>query len=292
MLRLALLILLSYSFAAYSQDISGKWKGNYGKSFLSASINELVVDIELLDDSTVTGTSHLYYGGDKYEHYVINGHYHSVDSTIYFSEDEEIDVKLGMLASNVMGNYTMKLSVKDTLMRFEGKWKENGSGLMSMMATRVWLEKPIPKKTTIQETTVTTAAEIKDTITPLSKDTITKTNVPPIRILRVIEVDSTEQDSIRIEITDNARIDNDMISLYINDALVIHKQRISNTPLVVKTSVSKNNPQISIRMQAESYGSMPPCTARLSIITPKTSYAVDVESNYSTSGGISIVLKN
>ncbi|HEY9177577.1 MAG TPA: hypothetical protein VIN07_07800, partial [Flavipsychrobacter sp.] len=142
---------------ACCQDISGKWVGNYGKSLLSTDVNKLEVNIELYNDSLVKGTSHLQYGKDHYEYYVINGVYRKQDSTIYFSEDKEIEVDVGMLTTTVMGNYTLKLKVYDATMRFEGKWRENGDGLLAMMATKVWLE-----KVKWRDTLVTPAAEKAD----------------------------------------------------------------------------------------------------------------------------------
>lgn len=272
-------------YTAYGQELSGTWRGNYGKSLLSQSIEKLEVDIELYNDSLIKGSSHLYYSKDKYEHYEINGWFRMSDSTIYFSEDKEIAVKNSFLGTNVMGNYTMKLMANDTMMRLEGKWKENGNNLQ-MMATKVWLEKPIPRKRD-------TAKEVS-TIHKKHADTVAYKTAPverPVKIIKVIEIDSAEADSITIEITDNARIDNDMVSVFINDGLVLHKQTISRKPLVVHTTLTKTNPESVIRMKAESYGSMPPCTARMSIITPQTSYVADVESNYATNGAIIIRLR-
>lgn len=281
-----LLILCSI---VHGQDISGTWRGNYGKSLLSQSIEKLEVDIELYNDTLIKGSSHLYYSKDKYEHYEINGWFSTSDSTIYFSEDKEIAVKNSFLGTNVMGNYTMKLIANDTIMRLEGKWKQN-DGTLQLMATKVWLEKPIPRKRDIVKET------LQDTSTTDKKrvDTVAYKTVHidrPLKIVKVIEIDSADADSITIEITDNARIDNDMVSVYINDELVLHKQTISHNPLVILTTLSKNNPESVIRMKAESYGSMPPCTARMSIITPRTSFVADVESNYATNGAIIIRLK-
>lgn len=284
MYRLSTIVLVfMMGYTAYGQELSGTWRGNYGKSLLSQSIEKLEVDIELYNDSLIKGSSHIYYGGDEYEHYEIKGVFHKSDVFVYFTEVKEISVKLN--TSNVMGTYAMQLSVSDTMMRLEGKWKENGNNLQ-MMATKVWLEKPIPRKRDTAKEVSTTHKKHADTVAyktaPVER---------PVKIVKVIEIDSADADSITIEITDNARIDNDMVSVFINDELVLHKQTISHNPLLIRTTLSKNNPESVIRMKAESYGSMPPCTARMSIITPQTSFVADVESNYATNGAIIIRLR-
>mgnify|MGYP001248210154 CR=1 FL=1 len=290
-MRLLLFIpLLLLSYTCYCQDISGKWTGNYGKSFFDIDVNKLEVNIELYNDSLVKGTSRLAYGKDKYEYYVINGIYRKQDSTIYFSEDKEIDVNVGMMTTNVMGNYTMKLKVYDTVMRLEGKWRENGDDLFNMMTSRVWLEKSSKKTPSVEPAKiVTTATEVK---TPIIKDTQgKKTKDREIIIQRQIDIDTIEQDSIRIDIIDNARIDNDVISLYLDDSLVIHKQTISKDPITLYIFLDRYHTFRSLRLVAESYGSMPPCTAHIKVSTCQSIHTFDLRSTYQYDAMIEFYLK-
>lgn len=288
---LTFLFIVVLPYTSLCQDISGKWTGNYGKSILSADINTLVVDIELYNDSLVRGASHLFYGRDKYEHYIINGVYRKEDSTIYFSEDEEIDVNPGILAATVKGNYTMKLKVNDTAMRFEGKWRQNGSGLMNMMATKVWLEKkikpqPSPLKTVKLSSPPPTPASEKQ---PVKRDDRKDEN--EIVIQREIEIDTIEQDSIRIDIIDNAKIDNDVISVYLDDNVVIHKHTLSRVPATFYMFLDEKITMRTIRVAAESYGNMPPCTAHMKVTTCKSIYTFDVQSTYRTDAVVEFYLK-
>ncbi len=261
--------------------------GNYGKNLFDADVNKLVVDIELYNDSLIKGTSHLHYGKDHYEYYVINGVYRKQDSTIYFSEDKEIDVNVGMLTTTVMGNYTMKLKMYDTAMRFEGKWRQNGEGLLTKMATRVWLEK-IPKK--IQPPVPATVANTPERKIPINSPDNKKDSRETI-IQRQTEIDTIEQDSIRIDIIDNARIDNDVISLYLDDSLVIHKQAISKEPITFYIFLDRYHTFRSIRLVAESYGSMPPCTAHMRVTTCKSFHSFDLRSTYQSDAVAEFYLK-
>lgn len=291
MRHLLFIPLLFVLFNCYSQDISGRWTGNYGKSFFSTDVNKLEVNIELYNDSIVKGTSRLEYGRDKYEYYVINGIYNRADSSIYFSENVEIDVNVGMLTSTVMGNYTMKLKMYDTVMRFEGKWRENGEGLLSQMATRVWLEKSLNK-----EQSITPVPELKpieenepEKITQEEKTAEKKER--EIIIQRQIEIDTIEQDTIRIDIIDNAKIDNDVISLYIDDSLLINRATISSTPITFYIYLSRDHNYRSLRLVAESYGNMPPCTAHMKVTTCKSLYRFDLRSTYQSDAVVEFYLK-
>jgi hypothetical protein len=112
-----------------AQDISGVWVGNYERSIFMDHPDKLVVEIYVYNDSLITGISHLYYGKDKYEHYKIYGVYDKTNSSVYFSEDSTIAVKLGFMITNCMGNYIMKLRVSDTMMTLKGRWSDNNPRL-------------------------------------------------------------------------------------------------------------------------------------------------------------------
>lgn len=285
-----LILLLTFSLlcsTSIAQDLSGIWIGNYGKSLSIAAINKLEVEIQMVNDSVFTGQSRLFHGRDQYEVYKIRGVYRAKDATIIFSEREEVDINIK--GANVPGHYNMKLTVGETLMRMEGRWQQHGSGY-GLLSTNVWLEKAAPL---VKDSLVTSAQQ---PIVPVKKNESVHDKkkgelLRDTKLLRTIEIDTADADSITIEIIDNAKLDYDVISLYINDDLVLDHKQISYTPLVYHLSIPRNNPTCTIKMIANSCGSMPPCTARMSIITPRTTFPVTMESNYSTNGVLMLKLK-
>lgn len=269
---LLLLLLLLATIVGKAQDITGEWSGDFGGGFLNGGLQELVVTLNLYNDSMIEGYSKLYYSGGKFEHYKVHGVYHKSDSTIYFSEDEEIEVSLGFWATNAMGNYTMKLSMNDSMMRFAGKWKESKKSSFGALNSKVWLEKPIPRK--------------KPNPT-VAKKTAPKPKTPKRDYKVQGSMTLGTSDSIRIEITDNANVDGDMISLYVDDSLVVHQQKITEKPIVLNLAI--HNKRTQIRMIAESQGSVPPCTAHIVIISNDKRHEQDVWSDYAINGVIELV---
>lgn len=114
---------------------------------------------------------------------------------------------------------------------------------------------------------------------------------PPVKetrsqkIVKTIEIASGT--AVKIELTDNARIDNDIISVYVNGEKVVDKQVLSYTPIVVNI---KPVSETDVSVFAESYGSMPPCTATMKVITEQQTYSVDLSSDFKTNGTIRIVV--
>lgn len=266
-------IFLSCATGSFGQDISGTWEGNYTWNLLMTHPNKVVTEIFIHDDSLISGATHLYYSGGKYEHYKTSGVYHKEDSTVYFSEDSTISVWLGSLVDNCLGNYTMKLTVTDTSWRLKGKWRDNDRSLLHCPGTGVWFEKKLPRKeqpvVKEKDRNLTRAADIQ----------------------KIIELDHSEKDSVQIEVYDNAQIDGDVISIYLNDSTIVNRHRLTADHLIFYVSVSKNEPLVKIQMAAESMGSIPPCTTHMIVATRLNRYEVDLSSSYSNNGIIELFLK-
>lgn len=267
------LLLVSLNISA--QDVAGKWVGNYGFSFFTTRPQKLVLDLILKSDNTVYGMSHLYYRNDKYEHYFLSGKYNPVDSTIVVSEDSTIGVKLGLLEQNVLGTYSMKMSYTDSSIRFDGRWKENTAFLAS--SSKVWLEKPLPKK-------------------PASENSTSQPQQPAmpdraIAVQKLIEISEAEKDSIKISILDNGQIDGDIVSVYMNDTLLLQNKQLTAKSHTLYININKDNPLCRLTMVSESEGSIPPCTARLTVYTKTRHYDIDLSSDGRKSGTIQFFLK-
>lgn len=278
MYKLFFFLLLTNSFSCLSQEISGRWQGNYGKGKLSTNAPILKVDLEVYNDSLVKGKLTLLQSKGNFQRFAVSGIYHIADSTIYISEDSGIALKAA--GYRVLRDYTMKLSINGAIMRFEGISQNHTAGMFTQSSIKVWMEKPYEPEVKTLEPKKTTTTTVQSKLTER-----------PIRILKTIEIGEDERDSIKVEITDNARIDNDMISLYINDSSVAYKERISALPLVYYIHMNDSNPTRDLVMVAESYGNMPPCTAFVKITTRKQTFVIDVESTYYSNGAIKIQLK-
>jgi hypothetical protein len=270
---LVTLFFLISSFLS-AQDISGLWVGNYKKVFLVANPERLVVEIFVYNDSLITGASHLYYKNNQYEHYKINGFVKKNDSVIYFSEDSTIAVKLGFMAANCLGNYTMKLTSKDSLLKLYGRWEDNSSHLFHCASTDVWLQKRI-------------VPGLKQTISKKQDKNLERKS----DIQSLIEISDIEKDSIEISLYDNGIVDNDSASLYLNDSLLLYNQLVSAKPLLLYISLDKQKPLSKLKLIAEHMGSIPPCTVLMFIKTKKKRYEVNLSSNFNSNAVVEFFLK-
>ena len=268
------LIAVSTCFCAGAQELNGRWVGNYTLSRFMANPEKVVVDIAVSNDSIITGSSHLYYINDEYEHYTIRGIYRKADSSVYFYEDSTLGVKLAPGVDNCLGNYTMKLRIRDSIMRLEGRWNDNAEE-ERCPGLGVRLSKKAPPK--------------KKEPVPRPKD---KNLERPTITQSLIEISPAEKDNIRIEVIDNAQIDNDAVSIYVNEEVVVKKQPLSKEPIVFYVSVSREKPLCRIVMAAESMGSVPPCTALMRVTVNKKVHETTLSSNMGNNGTLELFLKD
>jgi len=257
-----------------AQDISGVWTGNYKPSFFTATPEKLVIEISIYNDSLITGASHLYYKHQQYEHYKIYGVYKKKESILYFSEDSTIAVKLGPMDKNCLGRYTMKLTSTGDFLEMTGKWEDNSVSLFQCPPSGVWLEKKANEKTK------------QTNSAPKDKRLERKSDIQSL-----VEISTTEKDSILIELYDNGIVDNDSASIYLDDSLLLFKQFVSSKPVSLYVSLDKQRPISKLKLVAENLGSIPPCTVLMIITTKKKRYEVNLSSNFNSNAVVEFFLK-
>ena len=108
---------------------------------------------------------------------------------------------------------------------------------------------------------------------PLPKVLVEREN----KLVRTI---TTSEENIQIDLYDNGTIDNDTISVYHNNHLVIASGRLSYTPITVKIKCTKTDSRHEFVVVAENLGDIPPNTALMVITAGKTErYEIFLASN-------------
>jgi hypothetical protein len=313
-------VLFLYCAGFSQNNIAGIWEGQYLSNAGFLGNPKLVVEIFDVKDSSFSGVTHLYYAGNKYEHYKMIGWYSKKDSLLVFRESETIAVDLGIY-SNCLGTYKMVLKKTSKNLFLHGRWDANIKNCTT--SSLVWLQKKIPApqpsivqipevkpiiKTPVKpvESTSTIRKQTEPAVTikePVAKPQgPVEKNTPPSLIpekitqrttdlQQLIEVATADKDSIKIEIYDNGEIDGDTISLYYDKQLLINKKLITDKALTFYVNLTKASPISHLRLVAESLGSIPPCTALMVVSTKHKRYEVRLSSNFKTNAAVELFLK-
>lgn len=266
-------IILSVFFCnkINSQIPAGTWEGNFGYANGMTQPQKIILELSKVNDTIFTGATHLYYKYGKYEHYKVNAIFNTSDSTISISEDSILSVKLAFGVMNYTGTYKMKLECNNTICSFKGKWKTHSRVLFSYKTVKTWftqtLNAPqIPgQKTGINEPSFSQITSVLDRHSDIQS---------------LIEVNRKNVDTVKLEIYDNGEIDNDSISLYFDETLIVSKQMISTNPITINIPSSKIKAISKLKLIAENQGSIPPCTALMIIKLNNKRYEINLSSNF------------
>lgn len=100
-----------------------------------------------------------------------------------------------------------------------------------------------------------------------------------------------ENPSIRLEIYDNGEIDGDMISLYLNNKLILPKVTLTHKAVRLTIDLDPSLPFNELSMFAENLGTKPPNTAALIVYDGKTRYETLLSSDLRKSATLKLKKK-
>ena len=267
-----------------SQNLSGIWEGHTGPSASYVMPLKVVLELTVINDSTITGISHAYYTRGRFEHHKLNGRIDRTRGFVYLSEDSLLDYKIGFLQTIDAGTYSLKLAKTNTELKLSGEWTAKRKRLFVNPVVKKWFwkeNKDDAPKTDLPANTEEKALVI-DSINKISRRD---------DVQMIIEVDRKDKDSIRVDLYDNGQIDNDTVSVYVNDRQVISKQMITAKPTTFYISLSEDKHFDKIKLIAENLGSIPPNTALMVITTKKKKYDVFLSSTFEKTAVVEFFLK-
>ena len=151
---------------------------------------------------------------------------------------------------------------------------------------------PVKKNEPVKTNTIpaqkTETVKVSDLPKPTQKLTIKKTIEEEFKIReKVIAADiPLAGDSIELRFYDNAEIDGDSISLFLNNKLIFQHIRLTGTAYSIKLPVNELNETNELVMVAENLGSIPPNTSYMLAIVNEKRYEAMLKSTEETSAVI------
>ena len=147
------------------------------------------------------------------------------------------------------------------------------------------INEPVAKKEEPKETPRVTARVIGPSKAPtIEEKFLTRKKV----FNKEIQV---EGDSIELRFYDNAEIDGDSISLFLNDKLIFEHIRLTEKAYIIKFAVSELGANNELIMVAENLGSIPPNTSYMLAIVGDKRYDAYLASTENSSAMIKFVKK-
>ncbi|MGB4845652.1 MAG: hypothetical protein WBP16_14390, partial [Ferruginibacter sp.] len=145
---------------------------------------------------------------------------------------------------------------------------------------------PVKKETELKPTAeVITEPVAKTPALSIKEKFVTRSKV----ILQEIPLSG---DSIELRFYDNAEIDGDSISIFLNDQLLYEHIRLTEKAYIIKLAVTDLQQSNELVMVAENLGSIPPNTSLMVAMVDGKRYEARLESTEQSSAGIRFIRKN
>jgi hypothetical protein len=170
-------------------------------------------------------------------------------------------------------------------------------------------KKPLTKKPPTHQTTVSkqeTASKKSSVLTPEqgtnTRDSMVKISAPSGNITNIPNVLKSRENillktlvvnhgNVEIRIYDDGAIDNDTVSVYYDNKLLISKARLSDLPITIKIPVEPSDKPHQLVMVAENLGDIPPNTSLLVVRDGEKRYEERIISNEQKNVVINFVYK-
>lgn len=245
-------ILLLSSFASFSQNLNGFWKGTLT---MRGCFPENNIELQLtIKGSEVTGTSYHYLNIDNYIRKEIKGTYNIITKELNLQEGSVITYNIPSHCSICIKNFKLKYVVTNKEEVLEGGWTGFvlGTELLCSPGT-------------------ITLSRIKESV---FKD------IPEIKV---------DTGQIRLDFYDNGVIDGDSITVLVNKKVILSNQLLSTKPITTYVTVDLNQPYHEVEMVAENVGTIPPNTALLIITAGDKRYRLFLTSTEAKSARIRLI---
>jgi hypothetical protein len=129
--------------------------------------------------------------------------------------------------------------------------------------------------------------EIKTADKPVVKNEVKKD--VPVKTMRIpvqtrsrenelIKTFTVHNDEVTVRLYDNGEIDDDTISVYHNNQVVLSNKRLSTAPLSINLKMDAGNPDHVLVMVAENLGRIPPNTSLMVVHDGDKRYEVRITS--------------
>jgi len=236
-----------------AQDIAGFWKGTFGMSQGCFPVNNIELQIAIKGDS-LYGSSYHYFDIDNYVKKKFTGFYDHTAKKIFVQEEVITTYKIPRQCMVCIKRYELTYSQRNKDEFLTGDW----TGII------------------VGNYVDCGSGEI----------TLSRARESAFKEIPEITVDTGQ---IRLDFYDNGEIDDDSISVRVNNKIVLTHEKLSAEPITTFIRVDLNNTFHEVEMIAENVGTIPPNTALLIITAGKKRYELFLSSSDQKSAKVRFV---
>ena len=273
-----LMLLLAPHFL-FAEDLSGIWKGTlsqepggcYPTYFIEFQIN--------FSNDSIRGSVYDYYDTGKFVKLNFTGKYNPLTHHLTLVENKVIQYSIPPDCVPCIKTYDLVYANTGTEETLTGDWKGHiVERTKNCPPGKITLKKTSHSDFPVDIPQSDSLAEIQESLhlAPRTKDIVTTVSV------------SVPQ--IKVELYDNAEVDNDTITVFVNNKLLLYQQRLTEKPLNLYFNAFPNT-EYELEMYANNLGLIPPNTALMVVTAGKKKFEVFLSSSETKSAAVKFVYK-
>ncbi|MBS1597614.1 MAG: hypothetical protein JST75_05280 [Bacteroidetes bacterium] len=232
-----------------AEDLDGIWKGTmtqepggcYPQYFIELQLN--------FSNNQITGKAYDYYDTGKFVKLSFTGEYNPQTHRVILTENKVLQSQIPDYCIPCIKTYDLVYSKQEKDELLSGEWQGHVDGsLTACPPGKIFLKKT-------QNSDFVRDIEQNDTL-----ETIQRSIHLMPREKEIVKTVIVESPKIKIQLYDNGEIDNDTITVFINNKLLLYRQRLTDKPLVIDFTAFPDT-DYELVMYADNLGSIPPNTA-------------------------------
>jgi hypothetical protein len=311
------ILFVAFFHSSNAQQITGVWKGKIDKKNVEVKI--------IQNGDSLAGTSYYYESENIYRRYTIKGYFDAETNSAVWWDDLLVDERKGKNILSTPGRLPL-LSRADFNCPGEGRMFLDGKAALKEKSNQVKGAVNLEKIETsafsdewdfIIDNFIagTNDPYIIDSVSAIAyipgvvqsngiviekKEIVTRTDFIEKKIPTIQEVFLSRKnvltkeipvngDSLELRFYDNAEIDGDSISLFLNDKLIFQHVRLAEKAFIFKLAVSELKEKNELVMLAENLGAIPPNTSYMVAIVGEKRYEANLASDANVSAMINFV---
>jgi len=273
------LLFFVFPLLSRADDLNGVWKGTLTQGAGGCYPRySLELQISFLNNN-ITGRAYDYFDSAKYVKMNFTGKYNPQTHRLVLIETKIIQSNIPPDCAPCIKTYDLTYSKDGGVETLTGDWKGHILGRANTCPPgKIMLRKTDHSDFRIDIEQNDTLAELQKSIHLQPRST---------QLLKTLIVDSPK---IKIELYDDAVVDNDTISVFINNKLILYRQMLSEKPLTVYFNAFPQT-EYELVMYADNLGTIPPNTALMVVTAGSKRFEVFLSSSEEKSAAVKFLYK-
>jgi hypothetical protein len=262
-------LLLAFSGAAMAQNLAGIWRGKRTQ-VSGGCFPEYFIELHVTyagSNIMILGNAYNYYDKDRYTKINFTGRYNPATKRMVIIENLVLQFNVPSHCIPCIKTYDLNYTKNDSVEAFIGEWKGHEMGNNNICPPgRIQLNRETSSIFPVDVFQSDTLNKIQKSLNLADREK---------EVIKELVFDTSQ---IKIDIYDNAEIDDDTVSVFLNNTLLLYKKRLTATALSLQVTAYPNT-DYELMMYADNLGKIPPNTSLMIITAGTKRYELRISSS-------------